>query len=68
MQDEGQYDEIEFEMLADCTMKFNTDKISAANHAAAEQLLAEISKGMAGPVRRQKQGNSNQKQKQKLRA
>lgn len=65
---EDKMDEMEVEILADGSVKFTTDEISGPNHGSAEELLRQIAFGMGGPVRRTKQAQRTQKQKQKLKA
>ena len=47
-------DDIEIEILEDGQVKFTTSKISGANHASADQLLAELEEILGGHVERKK--------------
>ena len=51
-------DQIEFEVLADGTLKITTGKISGPNHGNAESLLKEIRKEMGGEVKRVKKSHN----------
>ncbi len=46
-------DEINFEILADGTIKWWTTKISAANHVSAANLLADVEKLAGGTVKKE---------------
>lgn len=47
-------DSMTIEILPDGTLKITTDKISAPNHANAEQFLRDTAKLMGGPVTQRK--------------
>lgn len=51
-----QEDQIEVEVLADGTIKISADKISAANHMNAEQLLRNVQELTGGKVTRKRKG------------
>lgn len=53
-------DRIEVEILADGTIKITTDKVSAANHANAAQLMREIAELAGGPVTSHRKGSKIQ--------
>jgi len=46
-------DEIIFEILEDGTIKMSTNKISAANHLSAGQLLEQVQRLAGGPTTRE---------------
>lgn len=43
-------DKITIEILADGTLKLETDEVSLANHTNAENLVREMSKACGGPA------------------
>ena len=51
------YDEIEITVLDDGTIKMETDKISPANHMAAERFLQAVIELAGGASERKKRGN-----------
>ena len=58
-------DKLDIEILEDGTIQFSTDKISAKNHASADEFMAEIEKLCGGErvveKRKQKYAHSHAK-------
>lgn len=50
-------DTFTIEILVDGTLRIETDKISAANHANSSQFLQEIAKIAGGPVQTVRKGS-----------
>jgi len=52
-------DTFNLEILADGTVKLTTDKVSAANHKNADELLAFLAKQLGGAQTTQKRGHTH---------
>lgn len=54
-------DAIKIEILADGTIKSETDKVSAPNHTNAESFLTQMAKLAGGPAKRVSRGDTSHK-------
>lgn len=52
-------DELKIEILADGTIKVESDKVSAANHVTAEGFLKHLAELAGGPTTRTRKGHTH---------